>query len=461
MGRSAAQSCPLPHDVVPGVLTGLPAKSVARFLCVSKAWSSLILHDPTFSSSYRNIARARQQVNPTYLVQHRDCELDHRNSETDDSDDDVKGCNQYRSPDYFSLLDGKTKKVKSVIENPCHPHHYQNNKSRGLYRLLGFDGGLVLVGEYCGHVYLWNPSINKVKALAPFPDHSDQVKQALDSRDGEASKLYDMITYLHGMCNNNVDCKVVRICSYVIDWHNEDIFDYRVEGEAFVYSLSTDSWKRITSNDSSKPGANVHIPGFMWPVRSLHKRGYSHSHASLNGTSHWIAQSPEWHWPMWGGIMTFNYDSEEVGGIKLPPYDSKFAYEHVELTLGIYKDLLSVMITTPATGMSKTLHDYNLWVLKDYREDGQWEHSFRIESVTYYPVSFGCDAQVLMSTEGRKKLCSIGKEGAEQMFKVKAQRIKMSSRKYKLWDIIPYTESLALLDQGTCLPMNVKEIKIG
>lgn len=53
-GSSGGRSYPLlPHQLVlDQILTKLPSKSLIRFSCVCKHWSTLILHDPHFASSH-------------------------------------------------------------------------------------------------------------------------------------------------------------------------------------------------------------------------------------------------------------------------------------------------------------------------------------------------------------------------------------------------------------------------
>ncbi|CAI9117971.1 OLC1v1019465C1 [Oldenlandia corymbosa var. corymbosa] len=193
----------LPNEVIIEILTWLPAKTLARFLCVSKSWRALITTPKFIKAHLRNSSGRDDYAHHRVLFR---CMTS--------SGGEAKGYNP--NTRYFSLApvffgDGKTTIRSTLVEDPV-------MNSRGS-EIIGSANGLLCVGIK-RKLFFWNPTIRKFKKLPEFYPHSKPSKKRhvvfeYDEVDGDY-RVYFFASY-YGSENVLID----------------------------VYSRNTNTWRRI------------------------------------------------------------------------------------------------------------------------------------------------------------------------------------------------------------------------
>ncbi|KAJ4827411.1 hypothetical protein Tsubulata_034442 [Turnera subulata] len=375
------------------ILIRLPAKSLVRFMCLSKSWHNLIRNDCSFKALYSKTSNARQ-VNPRYLVQ----QMDHRKEVRDMFRSNVEepGLSEdlWKRPflPFFSLHQGedlveyKSFGIES-IRRPNIPYH--RRKDFGKDYVIGSLNGLFLMGDHHGH-FLWNPSINKVKAIPEYDFPSHWSRQTSGCGVGFCTK-------------DEQDFKIVSFGILLAGNYNDT--PQMHESVVSIFSMSTDSWKEIQG---------VYIPGY-----------YAHnSKVSLDGVPHWAASS----WERKRIIMSFNFDKEEFGHIMSPVSD-------VEV-LGICKGLLSILRRTKLLYYDDSKMDCEMWILRGYGGEHIWTKLFLFQRTVYGNLlSLGHNGEIFMSEVEDGKLCALYDTGEVREFDMDVRRGR----------IIPHRESLLLL----------------
>jgi hypothetical protein len=185
----------LPHELVLKILTWLPVKHLYRFKCVCKLWNSFTT-DRNFIDAHLN--KANQLCNNNgYFV--------------------------YVEPVGINCLPRLCRKELCMVT--CNSDHTVSEVSRYLFpyvclysKILGVCNGLVCLSSNDGNGFmmnLWNPRIQKLKEVPKL------ISESLFSTFGFA---YD---------SQYNDYKIIRIA-----------FDPN-RFEAAVYSLSTNSWRKL------------------------------------------------------------------------------------------------------------------------------------------------------------------------------------------------------------------------
>ncbi|KAL8538569.1 hypothetical protein ACS0TY_000548 [Phlomoides rotata] len=201
----------LPQEIIEGILSRLPVKSLLKFKCVSKLWCSLIgsehfikihLQNSTKNSSFShhrmifNLVQRSQK-----LLMH--CSLRSLLSE--------------RSVDSFAFNGVTNIQWRSIM-------------------LVGCCNGLVYFLEDWRYFFLWNPSTRTCKIL---PDPVD--------------RLYDKTVAIYGFeydeSNHDYKVLIISFCS--------------VNTIMKIYSLKTNSWKTLDCDEPSHPfgGAGKFVSG--------------------------------------------------------------------------------------------------------------------------------------------------------------------------------------------------------
>ncbi|KAJ4843413.1 hypothetical protein Tsubulata_011663 [Turnera subulata] len=226
--------------------------------------------------------------------------------------------------------------------------------------------GLFVMGDHYG-LFLWNPSINKVKGIEEpdFPSHWR----------GQATGCGV------GFCKK--DEEDLKVVSFGVPLPGHNYVPLVQESVVSIYSMSTDSWKTIQG---------IYIPG----------DSSNNSEVTLDGVPHWIARS----WEENGIFMSFNFDKEEFGQVMLPiPIASQ--------VLGIYKGLLSIFwcskVYSRAEGSGA---DYEMWVLSGYGGEQIWTKLFFFQqTVCGLPICMGYNGDVLLSKADNGKICTLNDTG--------------------------------------------------
>ena len=293
----------LPYDVVYDILTLLPVKSLIRFRCVFKSWNSLITH-PIFITTHFNLNLKKPKSflsnNNAYLL-------------------------YTQLPSHLCTVVCNSSDHRTLTEISRFQIPFSH------FHIVGFCNGLFLLRKYHNTLlYLWNPSIRKFKMLPPhhLTDVFGRVALGL---------AYNS--------QNNNDFKILRLA---LVWEEE----FTVAVEAEVYTLSTDSWRRV-----------------VIPVESEHDIGsinyiYRSSCLFFNGALHFIVASWVYYF-----ILSFDVNDERFREIMLPPnYLDELGYSK---HLVVIKGSLALIIFGKddyygITGVCK------IWVMREYGVVESW-----------------------------------------------------------------------------------------
>lgn len=184
----------IPEDILTDILLRLPSKSLIRFRCVCKSWRDLI-GSSGFGRSHlnRNVAKRSN----SYLIAYHHSSIDE------------PGLRQH------SLFSNET-------FEPCFKlKHSLWTKEE--FQIYGSSNGLVCISDQELHqnsrICIWNPSIGKSRTLP-------NIEQRLP--------YTHLITLSFGFHPELNEYKVVRT-----------VHQIKSPSEVEVYTLSTDSWKRI------------------------------------------------------------------------------------------------------------------------------------------------------------------------------------------------------------------------
>nr|XP_023882182.1 F-box/kelch-repeat protein At3g23880-like isoform X2 [Quercus suber] len=342
----------LPHDIVLKILARLPVKSVLRFRCVSKTWCSSIA-TPNFISNHLTYHKNNNNNNNlAYLI--------------------------YIPPTIFPpsninipiFIGGYDHAFNRISEYPI--------PSAFLVSYVvsaGSCNGLVClcqVRTYSAtdpaHIYLWNPSIRKVKRLPDFSlDHSRRVSSGF---------AYQSETN---------DYKVVNIYQMPASNHHGH------ELEAAVYTLSSNSWRRV----------GISVTNFFFSSPFV-----SSTPTFVSGVLHWLGYISEaaFHYM----ILTFDVNNDKFGEIALPDGQQLLpqGLMAVPNCLMVFKGKLAFItldyrktsgINDNEYGEFMSSHPRDsgfIWVMREYGVHESWSKLFfvKFENVEHV-YFFGCTSR--------------------------------------------------------------------
>ncbi|XP_022748051.1 F-box protein CPR30-like [Durio zibethinus] len=309
----------VPLEIQIEILSRMPVKSLIRFKCVQKSWCNLI-------------------QDPSFIVMHMD---------------------RFGKNNYGFLLCNYT--FDQYIKQYCIGNESNNivestefqmstkllfGDSKG--SIIGSSNGLVCLSSHSFvlhqpdllKIHIWNPSTSKIMELPLCR--------------GGASGAAIISPYFFigfGFCPKLDDYKVVRVMLYARS-------DGWPPSEVQVYTLSTNSWKRMTM---ANPG---------WGLSpSLGRNGVT------NGACHWLGL--QINSPKRMSIIAFKFDEEVFLEIN-PPYHHMFQYRSSfsvsDIFITEYRGFLS-LISEGADGNSA----FDIWVMKEYGVADSWVKQFAIE----------------------------------------------------------------------------------
>nr|XP_023876158.1 F-box/kelch-repeat protein At3g23880-like [Quercus suber]XP_023876165.1 F-box/kelch-repeat protein At3g23880-like [Quercus suber]XP_023876171.1 F-box/kelch-repeat protein At3g23880-like [Quercus suber] len=382
----------LPDEIVLEILARLPVKSLLRFRCVCKTWYSYITN-PNFISThllcYNNhdggyvIYMPRTAVHRAYF--HRP----HSQICTLAFDRTFETISEFRIPFTFQS---------------------------GYASLVGSCNGILCFTDFItpksNDVYLWNPSIRKFKRL---PNTCLNQTQVLNVAHGFG---YDSL---------NNDYKVARFSWTGIKWIPPP--------EVEVYSLSSDSWKRVELGISRRP--NVISYGFNGIL----------AFPFVSGHLHWMIEMIE----EGGGqerrytsmILSFDVNSEKLKELPVPDEGGCIAKY-----LTSYKEKLALIkFGHGAQPFSKLC---SIWVMREYGVLDSWNKLFvlPIENSTDF---IGFTKYGLLLVRNRSRLVSTNSEleRKDKSVLIDPEALhekEISNQIDYLLDVVTYMENLALLD---------------
>ncbi|XP_050260076.1 F-box/kelch-repeat protein At3g06240-like [Quercus robur] len=291
----------LPDHLVLNIFANLPVKSVLRFRCLSKTWYSS-LATPNFISTHLHHHRLHDDA---YLI-HMPPDVSYPSydlrdfGDDDDDDDDV-----YVPTTVSSRLSKSNTPICCMVArdsatfNEISEYPVPSAFHLSSFQIVGSCNGLVCVAQYgCSStiahaIYLWNPSIRKFKRL---PDFS-------------LTRFIWISTGFAYQSETN-DYKVVKI-SYTRHPTQLDLLldreveiEIEKEAEAEVYTLSSNSWRRVGISLRK----NVKVSCIKdWPA------------TFVCGALHWLGAVSDGEAITYHNmILSFDVNNDKFGEIVLP-----------------------------------------------------------------------------------------------------------------------------------------------
>jgi len=290
---------PLPFDLVPEILCRLPVKLLLQFRCVCKSWKSLI-SDPKFAKKHLHMSKASMDRHHIILYTNL----------------------TYNSPNLFpwtfqisSLFraalstssDGVTQTQLSFPDNILYP----------ILRVCSCDG--VICFTVNNRLLLWNPSIRKFNMFPPL-EHSVRGRRNARSLSSSYSIGYDHFTHTY---------KIVVVFFFKDDTN-----------QVHVYTLGTDSWKRIGdlpySCCISKPGVFA------------------------SGTINWLARDDA----RSSIVVSLHFEKESYQKILHPNVETNL------WTLGVLKECLCIFAYTDMF--------VDVWIMNECGNNQPWTKLYRV-----------------------------------------------------------------------------------
>ncbi|XP_030934675.1 F-box/kelch-repeat protein At3g23880-like isoform X1 [Quercus lobata] len=372
----------LPEEIVLEILARLPVKSLLRFRCVCKTWYSYI-------------------TSPNFISTHLLCYNNHDGG--------------YVIHIHSQICTLASDRTFETISEVRFPFTFQSKYSD----LVGSCNGILCITDFVTSkskdVYLWNPSIRKFKRL---PLTCLNQTQVLNAAHGFG---YDSL---------NNDYKVVRISWNRTKWIPPP--------EVEVYSLSSDSWKRVVLEISWRPNViSYGLNGIL-------------AFPFVSGHLHWMIEMIE----EGGGqerrctsmILSFDVNSEKFKELPVPDEGGCIAK-----CLTSYKEKLAlVKFGHGAQPFSRLC---SIWVMREYSVLDSWNklHILSIESLTNF-VGFTNYGLLLVQTRSRLFFSNSELKRKHKSVLIDPETLheKEIQVDYRL-DVAAYMENLALLDGANVL----------
>ncbi|KAF5470034.1 hypothetical protein F2P56_010585 [Juglans regia] len=353
----------IPEDIVLEILARLPVKSLLSFRRACKSWNSII-SSPYFIATHLKYGPRRGY----YLLYQTMFHQIHEPS-----------CTVVCDRTYDRISDFELPFVHAGI--------------------VGSSNGLLCVEPPYGYLSLWNPSIARFKIL-PAPC---------------LARGYTSVTYGFTYVSEENDFKIVRI-SY-------SEFTTTLP-RAQVYTLSSNSWRRIDEPIPLKPDALIY------------NIGCNHLPCPcIAGALHWIVRSKGS--DDWRGnkkILSFDLRDEKFGEIALP--NSYLCYDDGWEYLGLFKGKLA--------SFSFANCRIGIWVMTDYGMAESWT---LLRTVEFEPgvVDFrGCtDGGAVVIARMCREFCTLSFIETEE---ASHDRVRIINGGDLLVFAAPFVESLALQD---------------
>ena len=390
----------LPHDIVLNILANLPVKSVLRFRCVSKTWDSSIT-TPSFISTHLNLRN--NNTNLAYLINF---------AFTTTFDSTI--------PSFIGGYDPTFNRISEYpIPSGFFPSHYSYtaDSCNGLVCFTNHND----LPTNTGAIYLWNPSIRKLKRLPGFSQ-----TQYLRFCTGFAYQ------------SNTNDFKVVKISQMP-----------GMKTEAEVYTLSSNSWRRV---EISLANTVLGVPDD------------NRTATFVSGALHWLGNVSEGE--SLSMILSFDVNNDKFGEIALPHAQQQQLLPQGVMAkinrLMVFKGKLAFITLGYLRFEDANLDEYNdfmtshtprscfIWVMGEYGVHESWSKLFFVQFENVLSVRFfGCPSRGELLV---KKLNP--ESNTEQRFTVVSLDLETSREKDLGFQKVPdiattFMESLVLLDGAT------------
>nr|KYP39322.1 F-box protein At4g12560 family [Cajanus cajan] len=313
----------LPREVLSNILTRLPAKELVKCKCVCMSWFHL-LTDPHFINNYNVVHNNLLSQEKHLLVICRPFS---------------PGLKTYISVLSWNLNDLK-KHIFSYVLNP--PYEF-NSKHKYWTEILGPCNGIYML-EGNPNV-LVNPSLSQFRALP-------------ESHFAGRCRTYSLTDYAgFGFDPKTNDYKVVVIKDLWLKETDERQLGYWTSE---LFSLNSNSWRK---HDAALP-----LPIEIW--------GSSPVYTYVNNCCHW------WGFVDESGrkedvVLAFDMVNESFRKIKVPRIRCSPKEEFA--TLAPFDESATIgVIVYPVRGKEKS---FDVWVMKDYWDEGSWVKQYSVEPV--------------------------------------------------------------------------------
>lgn len=303
----------LPVEILYSILSLLPVRELIRCRCVCKAWCSFIIK-PDFISTHFNLHN-----NFDGHILHHKLGPSGKN--------------------FFSILQDKSYVEHSSFEVPF-------SSETNYIKVVGSLNGLICLTDsfqlFGRTIYLWNPSIWKLKILR---------------RSCFARHLTDHGTYFSmgfGFHYQSNDYRIVRIV-YFGDVYMP-LYVEKKPPRVEVYSLATNSWRRIGTNAGYY--ANDKLPS-----------------AFLNGAVHWFASKTREEASA-NVVLLFDFDSEKFREIMLPMYHEDGEGESPRVSMAVLRESLALIVCSISN--VRLIKGCYIWVMREYGMAESWTKQYSI-----------------------------------------------------------------------------------
>ncbi|XVF83128.1 hypothetical protein PTKIN_Ptkin16aG0108400 [Pterospermum kingtungense] len=377
MKKKAGVCSTIPVDIERDILARLPVKSLLRFKCVQKSWRNLI-ENPTFITKHMDLFSKNYDGFLLYLSSR----------------------NQFIKQ-YYRRGNENSNVVGSSERNEI----FKSSAKCSLGRcIIGSSNGLVCLSnklivwdglESPLRIYILNPSTRKILEVPRYDCKGVEAEFSLSSVFG------------FGFCPILNDYKVIKLISYDSSWPLE----------LQVYSLSTNSWKKIAVRNRWVP----FIPSFG---RKLF----------INGASYWLVRKSTP--PRRVLILAFKFDEEVSLEINVPNHPD-FNQRFPNLLVTEYQNLLSLVSNGSDNG-----DEFDVWVKNDNGVDDSWVKQFTI----LLPIPQH-NKLVLLSFENNGEFLVVRdkKQGKIVLYNSKINQIDEKELLVPLLDFVCCKESLVSL----------------
>ncbi|KAL4301833.1 hypothetical protein GQ457_10G000760 [Hibiscus cannabinus] len=318
-GLSKTGRSDVPEVLVFEILHRLPIKSLTRFRCVCKPWSSSF-QTPLFITKHHN-----------HHLRHNNLNLLLKRSLVNRGPYDTYFFSQ------LSIDKGHNFSVKQTVHLPF----FEDFLSRP--QVHGPCNGILCLSNFDDKVALWNPSTREFKILPQSSIQCPPSASCISSGFGCSGFGYD---------SQSDDYKVVRFVTIYFEGYDEHdpgqgYVEFDRNEKVELYSLTSDSWKEISLPEVSAYGA----PMF---------NNY------VNGFYYWLGRG---YYDYEKYILSFDMVNEKFSTLPLPlPMTSGSYY----LDLLDFNGLLGALLPQ-GEGTEKS---FDLWVM-----NGSWTKQFTIDSV--------------------------------------------------------------------------------
>lgn len=377
-------------ELLENILVRLPVKSVIRFKCVEKSWSSLF-ENPSFIAKHHR--HSCSITNPSYLIMSQDGSggdiiimslLHPPHNDIDDT--------QVHIVDMNIQFDTNLISMRFLRPNIC-------ACINGIFCIGGsFSGGF-------DGFFLWNPAIRQYKVV-PYPTLHYPPALHFFNTDHNFAFGYDY---------NSNDYKLVRIVNYGRDYNTF----------VHVYTLSTDSWRQ-------KINTAIDLSNIAF--LSTFDEKY------LNGVYYWfcILKDTDKHGRVFNCavILSFHMTNEVFRILSLPEFRS---VPHQIKTFAVFNECLAfIFYNKRRTTMEANLE---IWVMRESGVQESWTKQLVVGPLLGIrnPLGFAKNGELLLLVCDDDQTIALYNIGSQE---IKILQFRDFPNAFNTSEAISYVESL-------------------